>query len=142
MLKNNLGFIIFVYFINVVLYFITFSWIVILEKNKCECSNNWKREFIKYFLLIFISYIILSILFQLTNTNSIVFNYIKYILYVAEIVFIIITFIYIQELIKNKCECSKMIQRDITYIYTIVDIIVILLSIFLAICVTIYKTLN
>ena len=141
--KNfDLALITFIYSINIILYFITFSWIIILEKYKCDCSKDWKREFIKYFILVLILYILISIISNFISTplNSIL-EYIKYVVYIGELFFIVITFIYIQELIKNKCECSNMMQRDITLVYTIVDGIIIILSLILAFCITVYKAL-
>lgn len=137
-----------IYTIDIVLYFVTFSWIVLLEKNKCHCSNNWKRNFIKYYI-IFIVIVLLAFLFHqlLLKFNyiqyeySFIFDMIKYFVLISELIFVCIVFIYIKDLINNKCECSEMPQRDITLLYSIVDIVIFFSSLVFAFALLLYRVL-
>jgi len=60
-----------------------FIWIYIylyitkLEKIGCECSNDWKRSYIKYYILIILLFIILIISYIIILIYSIL-SYINY----------------------------------------------------------------
>jgi len=92
-----------IYFINIVLYFITFSWIVLLEKNKCNCCLNWKRDFMKYFLIFMVFFIFAGFLIN-------IHDYLKYSILILQIVYIGIVFIYIRDLMRKHCDCGN--QED------------------------------
>lgn len=134
------------YVINIILYFITFSWIVLLEKNKCECSTNWKRDFIKYYIIFQIIFIIIYVTYEIMSFYKLVKNYdflfdaLKYVMLMTEIGFVSIVFIYIRDLIRNKCKCSESPKRDITMLYSIVDLIIFGISVLTALLFIIYKT--
>lgn len=68
------------------------------------------------------------------------FENVKYIIFVLEILYIGIVFVYIRDLITNKCDCSDMIQRDMTQIYNTLDIISIILSLVFFMILAITKT--
>lgn len=130
-----------IYMINIVLYFITFTWIVMLEKNKCACSMNWKRDFIKYYLIFMVTFMILYTLFVIFLQKYVyLLENAKYIIFILQLLYIGIVFVYIRDLITNKCECSDMIHRDITQIYNTLDIISIILSLLFFIIIAITKT--
>ena len=138
-----------IYLINIVLYFITFSWIIMMEKGQCECSNNWKRTFIKVYIITMICFIFISCLFywsqymnyftELTTKYENILNILKYVFLVVEIIFVAIVFIYIRDLIKTKCNCSESINRDITLVYSTVDGVIMLLSLVLIIIMGLYQ---
>ena len=145
----DLTLVITMYFTNIVLYFITFSWIIMMEKTNCECSNNWKRTFIKtYVILMILGMILFSILYithfmnfmtVITTKYSNVINILKYGMFISEIVYIIIVFLYIQDLIKGKCNCSNSLNREITLIYKIVDVIIMILSLIFIFMIGLYQ---
>jgi Na+/H+-translocating membrane pyrophosphatase len=129
----DLSLIIITYFINVVLYFITFSWIIMMEKQDCECSVDWRRDFIKYYLICVIVFIIASFahIFFLNNRYHKIFDSLRYIFLLSEIVFVTVVFLYIRDLIKKRCECSAGMERDVTLIYSVVDGVLIIATIIL-----------
>jgi hypothetical protein len=92
-----------IYIINVVLYFLSFSWIIMQNKHHCNCSKNWKYDFIKYYL-IFLTILIALMIFNIIP--KIFNNTIKYIIMISEIIYISIIFLYIRDLIKKRCSCS------------------------------------
>jgi len=141
-----------IYLINIVLYFITFSWIIMMEKGHCECSNNWKRTFIKVYIISMICFIFITCIFylaqymnyftELTSKYENILNILKYFVLVAEIIFVAIVFIYIRDLIKNKCSCSESLNRDITLVYSTVDGVIMILSLVLIIIIGIYQIIS
>lgn len=136
---SDLDFLVTLYFINVVLYFITFSWMVMLDKSKCVCGKNWRWTFIKYFIVVMFS-IICTIAFIFTanvstNTDDI-FSYLKYGILIAEIIFVAIVFLNVRDLIKKGCNCQK-VESDL--VYDSVDIGICILSILMALILIIKK---
>jgi hypothetical protein len=115
-----------------------------MEKENCKCSADWKRTYIKYYLLSMIIFIIILFVHMLVFNNRYenIFEYVKYVFLLSELVFITIVFIYIRDLIKKRCECSNSIARDITLIYTITDGIIIILSLLLASIIGIFKFIS
>lgn len=134
-----------VYIINIILYFITFSWIVLLEKNKCECSKNWKRDFIKYYIMAMILFMVLYGIYEITSVNKIINNYdfifdfLRNIMLIAEIGFVTVVFIYIRDLIKKGCKCSESPNRDISLFYSTVDLIIFAITAVMAFAFWIYR---
>ena len=41
--------------IVIVIHILILAYVINLERYNCECSNNWKRDFIKYFTMILIA---------------------------------------------------------------------------------------
>jgi len=134
-----------VYIINIILYFITFSWIVLLEKNKCECSKNWKRDFIKYYIMAMILFIVSYGIYEIMSANRIINNYdfifdfLRNLMLISEIGFVAIVFVYIRDLIKNRCKCSESPNRDISLFYSTVDLIIFAITGVMAFALMIYK---
>jgi hypothetical protein len=113
-------------------------WIYKLENIDCKCSNNWMRTYIKYYLLVIIPIMVISILTNLyLYINNIIYSDIKnnlftykniiniYIFFVAFLnIFgffnIIISIIFINKLKEINCECSEDIKREVYYIYNII----------------------
>jgi len=98
-------------------------WIVVikyindLEKN-CKCSDNWKRDFIKYSLIIFVIFLLLKILFtkKLYEINK----NILLLIILLNFVFTFVVLFYINELKENECKCS---ESNIRTIFEIVNYI-------------------
>jgi len=136
-----------IYIIDIILYFVTFSWIVLLEKNKCNCSSNWKRYFIKYYIIFILTIILFVIILQFLPKHITV-RYSKYIhsigmfILLTELIYVCVVFIYIKDLINNNCKCSDMPQRDITLLYSVTDIVIFVVSLIYAISLIIYRILK
>lgn len=134
-----------VYIINIILYFITFSWIVLLEKNKCDCSKNWKRDFIKYYILSMILFIVIYGVYEVLSAYKLVKNYdyvfdfLRYVMFISEIGFVSIVFIYIRDLIRKRCKCSESPNRDISLFYSFTDLMIFAITGFMAFVFMIYR---
>ena len=107
--------------IQLIAFFITFAFYVTflvylfkLEKIRCKCALNWRRQYIIAF--IFISFVWhIANLFRPSLSKS---NFLALIMFTLFILFIAFTIQYVDKLKKKKCECSKEITRDIMYIYS------------------------
>lgn len=131
--KNyDLNFLITLYFINIVLYFITFSWMIILGKGECECGKNWKRSYIKYYIVVMFLIICVMTMLLLTNTlinNDDILTYVKYGMLMSEIIFVVMVFLYIRDLIRKGCNCQTTEQYPI---YDNVDVSICIISVLVA----------
>jgi hypothetical protein len=94
------------------------AYVVRLEQIGCECSKDWKRDFIKYYLLVIIPIMILKLFVDLPVALA-------GLTFVFGLTFIFVVFTYIQELRKKKCECSKAPIRDILEIFNYIQIFLI-----------------
>jgi len=115
-----------------------------MEKENCTCSADWRRNYIKYYLISIVVYIVIMFMHALLfkNKYEYIFRMLNYWFLVSELIFISIVFLYIRDLIKKRCECSKSINRDITLIYTVTDGIIIICSILLALIITVTKFIS
>jgi len=107
-------------------------WIYKLENIDCKCSNNWMRLYIKYYLLLVIPVICITLLINVyLYFNNLVYSDITYSLFslyrlfaafvtIMGLINIIISIIFINRLKEINCECSEDIKREVYYIYNIV----------------------
>ena len=98
-------------------------WIIVIKyiydlENNCKCSDDWKRDFIKYSLIVFVIFLTLKVIFKkkLYQINK----SILFLIILLNFIFIFIVAIYINELKKNECKCS---ESDIRTIFEIVNYI-------------------
>jgi len=107
------------------------NWISDLEKNKCDCSRDWKRDFIKHWL-IFTSVLIgmNTIAYLITVfTNKIYLknmNLYSYVVYFVSILNLILSIMYIKQLKDSNCECSN---NELKYTYYIYSWVILVLNI-------------
>ena len=87
-----------------------FLYILEIEKEDCECSRNWKRDFAKYFSVVVMIYSLLVILFK--NQLKFAAYALVFRLYsLVALAYSIIILVYFTQLVVNKCECSKDWKR-------------------------------
>ena len=107
-------------------------WIYKLENIDCKCSNNWMRIYIKYYLLVIIPIMVITLFSNVylytTNIGVYIIRNNLVSLYLFCVVFlnifgflnIIISIIFINKLKEINCECSEDIKREVYYIYNII----------------------
>ena len=105
--------------------FFALMWINHLEEIACKCSENWKRDYIKYFLYVFFGMVIARmIVFAVTGhallQQNMLLTSIMLIYYAFSIVNIFISIMYISELKNINCECSEDVRREVYFYYNIV----------------------
>ena len=88
-----------------------------LEKDNCECSSNWKRDFIKYFTSILIGVNVLGLLVpNLRKKRNRLLKLVFGLLGLANLVNIgvlVAYYIEVHEKLKNGCECSRNWKRHL-----------------------------
>ena len=118
------------YVVIFIIYYVILNYILYLEDIKCKCSNNWKRNFIKFFSLLIIILTPLKIL-PINTLGDLGNNLIRNLLafeFVFGIFFIYLVYSYTQNLLKSKCKCSKKsvlnfinnYSKVVIFIYTII----------------------
>ena len=102
------------FIIGLIVNIIILLYVLKLENENCECSNNWKRDTIKYlsgFIIIFSSLISISRLFNITNISPLIILILIiygacYIVYLS-----IISLYYVDLTVDKSCVCSKDLSR-------------------------------
>jgi len=91
-----------------------------LEKIGCKCSLNYRRN---YILIYNISIVCFSIFMLFTHINpSIIFPIFGVLFLFASILNVIFTIQYVNDLKKQKCDCSDSFIRNLMYILAIIQI--------------------
>jgi len=109
-------------------------WIAKLETINCACSDNYMRNYIKYFLFFMIPIIIIQICVaiyvyfnvayvksaNISATILMIIVFLKFVFGIFYIINICIAIIYINRLKELNCECSEDIRREVYWIYNII----------------------
>lgn len=121
--------------INILLILIFFNYVNGLENQNCICSEDWRREFIKYYTG---ALILRIILFNIINNYKVpilglIFNTINFFINLLGLVYIWSLYTYSRKLIKESCECSNKKGREImaNYSLVIMSIFLVLLILYL-----------
>lgn len=118
--------IIFAYIIKIILGLSIIYWLDNLEKKNCKCSEDIKRSYIKNWWIILIIWNTIVFGNELINVDfrkNAVFNVMAFIVGFINLIFVFISLVYINNLRKIKCKCSKAFGRDLLYAYNIITII-------------------
>ncbi len=110
------------YVLNLAIYFLTVSWLVLYDKHKCKCGNNWHQVYMRLWSVYMLFHILLI-------QNS----YLDYLLIIGQLVFIVVTLFYIQDIAKQKCKCSDQDKERDCKFYLDIIIIFIALMVYLLI---------
>ena len=99
----------------IVLWAFVYAYVVRLETTGCECSYDWKRDFIKV-------YVIFMIPLMLMRVFDVLPRVVLSITLIFTIFFIIAVYRYIHELREKKCKCSEGTTRDVLEIVNYIQI--------------------
>ncbi len=121
-----------IYAIGLGISIMVLTWIDKLEKTACKCSEDFKRDYIKYY---FYGYIVcltliyanaLSIIlseFSVSNSAVItLIGIIRYILPIFGLINMILSIMYIWKLKQIDCKCSEDIRREIYYVLNWINV--------------------
>ena len=112
-----------------------------LERVTCDCSQNWKRDYVKYYSLVTViltvSIALVPLFLQLSNVKYNVTKFlankfvvlISYLYTFFGIINVYSLFTYSQEIILSRCDCSHSWERTFIYYYSM---LVMSLYVFLA----------
>lgn len=91
------------------------DWLVRLEKNDCECSTDWRRTFMKYYYVL----VLLNAVLVLVGTRLSV-SYVNFMVGIS-FLFILSALSYIYKLRDTGCDCSKSRQRNLIYVFSVLQ---------------------
>lgn len=110
----------------------TYTYIDKLEKTGCACSEHPYRKFIKGYSIFAIIFLVVTMVFPpataakvLGTTVGKVYGLLTIPYYIATIVFFVMALMYVRYLMREKCKCSEDVRREILYIWSILEIIII-----------------
>ena len=110
-----------------------------LDVNDCKCSDNFKREYIFYYSIVYIFATISLIIFHgYFIKNYQVTNIIQLFLGIGLVLNIYYLYTFSNELETNKCKCSKGFGRDLMKVFSMFYIILLIIT-FVFVC-SIYIT--
>lgn len=107
---------------GIILNGIFLHYVYTLEKNQCGCSDDWRRDYIKYYSIIMITSVILVALAPLIKSKN--FIHILMTIYgvvgLAGLVNLYCLFSYSKKLRQEMCKCSNSWERTFIYTYSII----------------------
>jgi len=130
-------------FLNLFVFFLliaAYTYVVKLENIGCVCSVHPNRDFIKMFsviafvFLIFITFIPTSVVLQMFGEQiAILYTLLKMAFYIICIVYFFMIIDYTRFLVNEKCKCSEDIRRELIMAGSIIEVILMLLTLFVVI---------
>jgi len=108
-----------------------FNYVYKLEKITCECSENWKRDYIKYysFATIIIITLIAIIKFSNISYSAGAARFLSTLYSIFGVVNIYALFTYSQTIVIDHCDCTKSWERTFIYYYSMIMLVLYLLMI-------------
>ena len=127
--------------IVIVLNFVFLNYVDKLEKIKCDCSKDWKRDFIKVYSILVIIIITCSLFLDVRKLmkNDIILA-ISTLFQLAGFIYLYCLYSFTRDLKKDGCNCSDTWERRLMYTYSIVIIILYLLTVAMNLGVILFVT--
>ncbi len=103
------------------------NYIFRLETMGCECAKDWRRDYIQYYLIFMVIYILVQFWLLMKDDMSSFVTFtvaMNLIMFVLGILFVVFALQYVHKLKVAKCECSEDFARDVLQIVAIIDAIV------------------
>lgn len=134
--------------ISVAISVMVITWIHKLEETACKCSEDFKRDYIKYYLYVYVSiytFMYLNAMYMLLTSKVLFVNGIvmvltsilQTILPIFALLNIIFSLMYIWRLKEINCKCSEDIRREIYYVLNWINVgfigLAVIMIIFIAI---------
>jgi hypothetical protein len=123
-------------FLGIFLLLMIYTYIDKLEKTGCQCSESPYRSFIKIFPMVAVVYFVITMALApgymvkvFGSMGSLTYLLMRAAFSVLFFVFFVLVIVYVRNLITLKCECSEDIRREIMYIYAILEVVLISLSV-------------
>lgn len=94
-------------------------WIRKLERTGCECSKDWRRNYIAFYCVLGVVLGIVAIVGILTH-NEWLLQAGSSVKLILGFLFVVFGLQYVSRLKKEKCECSEDLRREILFIWNII----------------------
>jgi MFS family permease len=131
----------------IALFLTTYVYVDKMEKTGCECSVHPYRNFVKYFPLYAVAYIIVFMFlpFNLFESvfgpaGTIIQGLLATLFGIASIVFFVLAFIYSRWLMTEKCKCSEDVRREVLYYWSMLTIVLLAVLMVLSLATTIFAS--
>lgn len=132
--------------IGFILLVVAYMYIDKLEKTGCDCAEHPYRKPIKKFLTFAIIYFLITVFLppalavdMLGPVAGIIYVVVDIIFTLVALVFFVLMMRYTKYLSVEKCKCSEGNTREILYIYSILEVIILSLLVILPILTSIVK---
>jgi hypothetical protein len=112
--------------VNILFYGLALLWVTNLESKGCECSKDWRRDYMKYFFLA-------VILFQALLLTGVSKDLVKMMgapIGIASLVYLYVTITYVQGLRKSACGCAGGYQQTVLYWMAVIQAALLAWSVF------------
>jgi hypothetical protein len=109
-MEDNFSFIMILYIVDVILYIISFAWIIMCNKLECGCLSETKINMIRGYLVFLSVLVLLSGIqsFAPPLINSVIMSpYVKYFVMLSQLIYIVVVFVFLQDIIRKRCECNN-----------------------------------
>jgi len=114
--------------LSIVVAVIVLTYVFKLEETSCECSKDWRRDYIKYYSMATLGLIALVVLLGMLGLNlgknvavRVVLTLVSFAWMVATLTNVYAMFTYTQQLVCHQtCQCSTQWQRTFLYYYSMI----------------------
>ena len=132
---------VFVGLISLILNFIFLNYVDKLEKIKCGCSQDWRRDFIKVYSILVIVLVCAGFFLDTKKLlkNNTVLGFLT-LVQLAGFIYLYCLYTFSRDLKNGNCECSETWERKLIYNYSMIIIILYLLTIVMNVGVVLFVT--
>lgn len=111
---------------------LTYTYIEKMERIGCACADFKYKKFIKVWTLIAFAVVAVMMFVPLKTVNEfnqslgMMYGIFHFLFLSIHIVYLILTLVYIDHLVKEKCKCSEDIRRELLYVWFILRAVLLL----------------
>lgn len=102
-----------------------------LEEEKCKCSTDWKRDYIKIFSFVAIMYLFMIVMSLILGIEFYKNKVVNMLMRLASLINMIVLYVYIRKLKEIECGCALEYDNIYTFLkyYSLIGIVLMTLSI-------------
>lgn len=125
---------------------LTYTYIDHMEKVGCACAEHKYKGFVKTWSVIALFAVLLNMFAPVDLVDDLheglgqAYAFIASLFLIVHIVYVVVTLMYLDYLIKEKCKCSEDSRRELLYIWSIVRALVIVTGLLLSVIIPVSLT--
>lgn len=109
--------------IYIVLMLIILDYIRKLESTGCVCAADWRRDYINWYVIIVLVWYFIQLIATLFGDLKIFttitgYGFIPFVIGIMTILFVVLSYGYVNRLKEEKCKCSEAMGRTVLQIVT------------------------
>lgn len=116
----------------IILMVVTYTYIQKLEQIQCQCSEHPYRTYIKNYIIFAVIFLLLTMFItpgMVARTFGVsvaaVLPMVELLFTIATFVFLIYALQYVRFLMREKCKCSEDLRREVLYVWSILQIVLV-----------------